>query len=147
MGRDPCLACLEAPLSEPTFTRWWKRRIKQKIMQLRKDISRLERVVTGQLRKAEISEPLERKYNILQKDHQIVLEEIKQRVTTQAAKLRRHKERTTQYRQNGLFECNQKRLFEKLEGIKRTSIVIPDGEERRNFCGGIWEKDVFTMQK
>ena len=100
MGRDPCIACLEAPLSEPTFTRRWKRRIKQKIMQLRKDISRLERVVTGQLRRAEISEPLERKYNIPQKDHKIVLEEIKQRVTTQAAKLRRHKERTTQNRQN-----------------------------------------------
>ena len=66
-------------------------------MQLRKDISRLERVVTGQLRRAEISEPLERKYNIPEKDHQIVLEEIKQRVTTQAAKLRRHKKRTTQH--------------------------------------------------
>ena len=37
-----------------------KRRIKQEIMHLRKNISRLERVVTGQLRRAEISEQLER---------------------------------------------------------------------------------------
>ena len=56
-----------------------------------KDISRLERLVNGQLRRAEISEPLERKYNIRQKGQQIVLEEIKQRVTIQAAKLRRHR--------------------------------------------------------
>lgn len=41
-----------------------KRRIKQEIMHLRKNISRLERVVTGQIRRAEISEQLERKYNI-----------------------------------------------------------------------------------
>ena len=37
-----------------------KRRIKQKIKHLRKNISRLERVVTGQLRRAEIIEQLER---------------------------------------------------------------------------------------
>ena len=49
---------------------------------------------------------------------------------------------TVSIRQNRLFECNQKRLFEELEGIERTSDVIPDTEECRNFWGGIWEKDV-----
>ena len=73
---------LGKPAAKRSDEPWWKRRIKQKIMQLRKYISRLERMVTGQLRQAEISEPLERKDNIPQKDHQIVLEEIKQRVTT-----------------------------------------------------------------
>ena len=42
-------------------------------MQLRKDISRLERVVTGQIRRAEISEQLERKNNIRQKGLQIAI--------------------------------------------------------------------------
>ena len=82
---------LGKPATKRSDEPWWKRRIKQKIMQLRKDISRLERLVNGQLRRAEISEPLERKYNIRQKGQQIVLEEIKQRVTIQAAKLRRHR--------------------------------------------------------
>ena len=40
-------------------------------MLLRKDISRLERMVTGQIRRAEISEQLKRKYDIRQKGLQI----------------------------------------------------------------------------
>ena len=42
-------------------------------MQLKKDISRLERVVTGQITRAEISEQLERKNNIRQKGLQIAI--------------------------------------------------------------------------
>ena len=49
---------------------------------------------------------------------------------------------TVSIRQNRLFECNQKRLFEELEEIERNSDAIPDAEECRNFWGGIWEKDV-----
>ena len=78
------------------------------IMQLRKNISRLERVVTGQIRKAEITEQLEGKYNIQQKGLQIILEQLKQRVTAQAAKLRRYKERTTQYRQTDCLNAIKK---------------------------------------
>ena len=61
-------------------------------------------------------------------------------MTVQAAKLRRCEERTTQCRQNRLFECKKKRL--ELEGIERTIDVIPDAEGCRNIWGGIYEKDV-----
>ena len=49
--------------------------------------------------------------NIRQKSHQIVLEELKQRVTAQAAKLRSSEENYTVMEQNKLFECNQKALL------------------------------------
>ena len=73
------------------------------IMQLRKDISSLERVVTGQITRAKISEQLERKCHIRHKGYQIVLDELKQRATAQAATLRRYEGRTKQYRQNRLL--------------------------------------------
>ena len=49
--------------------------------------------------------------NIRRKGHQIVLEELKQRVTAQAAKLRSSEENYTVMAQNKLFECNQKALL------------------------------------
>ena len=41
-----------------------------------------------------------------------------------------------------MFECNQKRLFEELEGNKKSSDVMPVEEECQNFWGGIWEEKV-----
>ena len=43
---------------------WWLRRIKSKIQQLRKDISRLEKHMSGEIRKSKISDQLKRKYKI-----------------------------------------------------------------------------------
>ena len=55
---------------------------------------------------------------------------VKQRVTCiQAAKKRHSEENYTVLTQNRLFECNQKRLFEELEGNQRTSDVMPVAEE------------------
>ena len=45
-------------------------------------------------------------------------------MSIQAAKLRCCGENYTVLRQNGLFECNQKRLFEELEGNEKYSDVI-----------------------
>ena len=72
----------------------------------------------------------------------IVVEELEQRVTIQAAKLRCCEENYTVLRQNGLFECNQKRLFEELEGNKESSDAMPVEEKCQNIWGGIWEEKV-----
>ena len=44
-------------------------------------------------------------------------------------------ENYTVLRQNGLFECNQKRLFEELEGNKKSSDVMPVEERVPKYLG------------
>ena len=63
-------------------------------------------------------------------------------MTIQAAKLRCCGENYTVVRQNGLFDCNKKRLFEELEGNEKSSDVTPVEEKCRNIWGGIWEEKV-----
>ena len=41
-----------------------------------------------------------------------------------------------------MFETNQKRLFEEIEGIERNDDFIPDAEESRELYNGIWGKSV-----
>ena len=67
--------------------------------------------------------------------------EVRQRLFAVGAKLERYDNRTEQYRQNRLFEPNQKRLFNELEGTQRES-VIPDAEESRRFWSDIWDQAV-----
>ena len=71
----------------------------------------------------------------------MVHEEVRQRLVAVGAKLERYDNRTKQYRQNRLFESNQKRLFNELQGAQRES-VIPDAEESRRFWSDIWDQAV-----
>ena len=57
----------------------------------------------------------------------MVDEEVRLRLVTVGAKIERYDNRTKQYRQNRLFESNQKRLFNELEVAQRKN-VIPDAE-------------------
>ena len=50
-------------------------------------------------------------------------EKLKQRITTKAGNLKLCKAQVTQYRQNKVFSCNQKALYEDLGG-KRRKLVI-----------------------
>ena len=68
---------------------WWKRRIKGKIKQLRKDISRLEKITSDKARRREVTEDLAKRYRVHKKDLNVLLEELKQRDSAQAAMLRR----------------------------------------------------------
>ena len=54
-------------------------------------------------------------------------EEVQQRLGPSGAKVGRYDNMTEQYRQNRLFEANQKKLFSELEGVQRETIV-PDAE-------------------
>ena len=57
------------------------------------------------------------------------------------AKLERYDNRTEQFRQNLLFESNQKTLFDELEGKERQT-AVPDAEESRIFWNDIWGQPV-----
>ena len=49
--------------------------------------------------------------------------------------------------QSRLFQTNQKRLFERLEGIERRNGVRPDAEESITFWSSIWSKSVQHNEK
>ena len=58
---------------------------------------------------------LERKYSIRVKRLNVVIEELKQRITATAAKVRRYQEWADSYKQNRLFENNQRQFYRKLD--------------------------------
>ena len=88
------------------------------------------------LKNESVISKLERKFNIKRKGAGVVHEEVRQRLVAVGAKLERYDNRTKQYRQNLLFESNQKRLFNEFEGIQRES-KIPNAEESRRFWDDI----------
>ena len=108
---------------------WWQRRIEGDIKRIRKDINLLEREKRGELRKSGKMKQLEKKYNIKGKGITTVLEELKQRILAEAAKIKRYDQRRTQYKQNILFKQDQKRFYQELNGTARNENVIPDADE------------------
>ena len=69
----------------------------------------------------------------------VVIEELKQRVTAKPEKLRRHEQRVQQYRQNRLFEYDQKKLYKELDGDSSGTDTdcMPDAEENCEFWSNI----------
>ena len=94
------------------------------------------------MKNEELRARLTTKYKIKQRGYKVIIEELKQRVTAKGGKIKRYENRIDLYQQNRLFENNEKRLFERLEGIERGGDEIPEAEASRNFWKGIWEKDV-----
>ena len=80
----------------------WKQRQKKQIDELRKDISRLNCILRREPIKRRVQVTLEHKYKTKGKSFQVILEELKQRVTKKAAKRRRYENRVK--RQNSLFD-------------------------------------------
>ena len=113
-----------------------------KVQNLRKDVSKLEEWKNNNLRSERKKELLERQYHVKNKGINAVVEELKQRIKAKTATIRKYEERSNQFMQNRLFQTNQKRLFEKLEGIERRNDVRPDAEESITFWSNIWSKSV-----
>ena len=87
----------------------WKR-LQNKFKELRKDLSQLEDI--SNLRHWE---RLERKYSIRVKRMNVVIEELKHRITAIAVKVRRYQGQVDSYRQNRLFENNQRQFYRELD--------------------------------
>lgn len=119
----------------------WRRRILEKQKALRKDLGQLNRMKRNELQNEGTISKLERKYRIVEKGIDVVHEEVQQRLVAIGAKLERYDNRTEQYRQNRLFESNQKKLFEELDRVEKQT-VVPDAEESTRFWSDIWDKPV-----
>ena len=60
-------------------------------------------------------EKIRKKYSIRVKRLNFVIEESKQRITAITAKVRRYQRRVDSYRQNRLFENNQRQFYRELD--------------------------------
>ena len=119
----------------------WKRRLQNKIKELRKDLSQLEASKDKGVSNSRHWERLERKYSIRVKRLNVVVEELKQRITAIAAKVRRYQGRVDIYRQNRLFQNNQRQFYSELDQEEeRCDDDQPVAEELKQFWGNIWSQ-------
>ena len=119
----------------------WKRRLQNKIKELRKDLSQLEASQDKDISNFRHWERLERKYSV--KRLNVVIEELKQRITAIAAKGRRYQGRVDSYRQNRLFENNQRQFYRELDQEEeRCDDGQPVAEESNQF----WETYGVSLQ-
>ena len=111
--------------------------MQNKIKELKKDLSQLE--ASKDISNFRHWEILERKFSFKVKRLNVVTEELKQRITAIAAKVRRYQGRVDSYRQNRLFENNQRQFYRELDQEKEScdydQLVA---EELKNFWGSIW---------
>ena len=77
---------------------------------------------------------MERKYSIRVKKLNVIIEELKQKITAVAAKVRRYQGRVDSYRQNRLFENNQRQFYSELDQEEeRCDNDQPVTEESKQF--------------
>ena len=93
----------------------WKKRLQNKIKELRRGLSQLEASKDKDISNFRRWERLERKYSIRAKRLNVVIEELKQRITSIAAKVRRYQGRVDSFTQNRLFENNQRQFYRELD--------------------------------
>ena len=129
------------PASEKKHEPYWERRIENSINSLRKDLSQLQRRDRGKLRREGDMKRLERKYNIKKKGSHVVKEEIRQRIVAKAAKVKRFNDRMKQFRQNRLYQVNQKELFREINGNNNVHDIAPDAQMTKEFWSNIWERE------
>ena len=119
----------------------WKRRLQNKIKELRKDLSQLEASKDKSNSNLRHWERLKRKYSIRVKRLNVVIEELKQKITAIAAKVRKYQGRVDSYRQNRLFENNQRQFYRELDQEEETcDDGQPVAEESKQFLGNIWSQ-------
>ena len=123
---------------------YWKRRIENDIRRLRKDLSRIEDWFKGCWTKKQTKEKeeLRKRYKLREKGFKLVMEELKQRIKAKAFKVKRYTSRIQQYRQNRLFQGNQRALYQEIGGAKRQRQIPPNENEAKEFWKELWEKEV-----
>ena len=71
----------------------------------------------------------------------VFIEELKQRISTITAKVRRYQGRVDSYRQNRLFENNQRQFYTEFDQEEeRCYDDQPVAEEPKQFWGNIWSQ-------
>ena len=118
----------------------WKRRIEGGIKRLKQEVNLLERDKKGELgtKKKTKLKDLESSHRVKRKGLKTVIQELKQRMIAKSAKIKRYEQRVTQFRQNRMFNVDQKKIYKELNGGGNMSSDVPGAEESRRFWGDIW---------
>ena len=110
----------------------WRRTLQNKMKELRKDLSHFQSSKDKEVSNVRHWQTLERKYSIRVKTLGAAIEELKQRIVAIAAKVRRYQERVDRFRQNRMFQNNQRQFYRELnEEGERYDDDLPDAEESK----------------
>ena len=116
-------------------------RLQNKIKELRKDLSQLEVSKDKDISNFRHWERSDRKYSIRVKRLNVIIEEMKQRITAIVAKVRRYQGQVDSFRQNRPFENNQKQFYRELDQEEEScDNGKPVAEESKQFLGNIWSQ-------
>ena len=124
----------------------WKRWLQNKIKKLTNNLSQLEASKDKDISNLRHWERLERKYSIRVKRLNVVIEVLKQRITAIAAKVRRYQGRVDSYRQNRLFENNQRQFYRELDQ-EEDVMMISLWLKNRNSFGETYGVSLQTIRR
>ena len=113
----------------------WKRKMQNKIKELRNDLSQLEASKDKDISNFRHWARLERKYIVRVKRLNVANKELKQRITAIAAKVRRYQGQVDSSRKNRLFENNQRQFYKELDQEKKDVTMISLWLKNRNSFG------------
>ena len=121
--------------------------MQNKIKELRKDLSQLEALKDKDNSNFRHWGGLERKYSIRVKILNVVIEELKQRITAIASKVRWYQGWVDSYRQNRLFEKNQRQFYRELaQEEERCDDDQPVAEQSKEFWENIWSESAYRKK-
>ena len=78
------------------------------------------------------------KYRVKKKGLKTVIEELKQRMLAKSAKVKRYEQRIEQFRQNRIFDRDQKKIYVELNRNWIRSNDVPNAEEYAKFWSDTW---------
>ena len=120
----------------------WRRRLQNKIKELRKDLSQLESSKDKEVSNVRHWQTLERKYSIRLKTLSFVIEELNQRIVAIAAKVRRYQERVDRFRQNRMFQNNQRQFYRELNQEEERRDADQPESKIEKVLRDIWSESV-----
>ena len=114
--------------------------IKDCLNHLSNDVNLLTRDLKGELgsKKKQKMKELYEKYRVKRKGLKTVIEELKQRMLAKSAKVKRYEQRIEQFRQNRIFDLNQKKIYLELNRNGIRSNDVSNAEECTKFQGDVW---------
>jgi len=113
----------------------WKQRLQKKLDGIRKDLGKLHNIKDG---KKKATANFKYKYRLERKGIATVIEEMTQRLRSTAAKIKRYSERVNQFQQNHLFETDQKRFYNAMNGKDQEASLQPEPNAALDFWSNIW---------
>ena len=87
--------------------------------------------------KRKLSE-LNERYRVKRKGLKTVTEELQQKMLAKSAKVRRYQQRIDEFRQNRIFDFDQKKMYAELNGDGIRPSDVLNTEESKRFWGDIW---------